>query len=58
MKLMNGVIFGAGLGLIMAGLALNTGGITHDYKLVLYAVGSLLVTIEMTRIFSRFRKKT
>ncbi len=58
MKLMNGVIFGAGLGLIMAGLALNTGGTAHDYKLVLYAVGSLLVTIEMTRIFSRFRKKT
>jgi len=58
MKLMNGITFGAGLGLIMTGLGLNMGGITHDYKLVLYAVGSLLITIEMTRIFSRFRKKS
>jgi len=54
MKLINGVIFGVGLGLIIAGLV----GIADEYKPVLYAIGGLLVTIELVHIFFRLRKQS
>ncbi len=61
MKLINGVVFGAGLGLIMTGLDLTMtelNGVTDAYKPALFAIGSLFITIEMTRIFFGLTKKS
>jgi len=49
MRLMNGVVFGAGLGLITAG----AGGFANGHALGVYTAGALLVSTEIIRLFSK-----
>ena len=46
MKIINGLIFGAGLGLLTAAAS----GIADQYALALVVLGGLFITAEITRI--------
>ncbi len=49
MRLLNGLIFGIGAGLATTGLS----GMADGYNISLLAIGSLLMTTELIRIFFR-----